>query len=174
MDNENIGQTQGFVLARDLRQAGALFALTGADGQMRFFMELNADPDRLEVRPEQAYAQLLASMQPGWTLRLLRLTWPDPAPRRNFREQMDSWSIPGTEGMKLLFDGLALYVESAALPYERRTILEFSTPEIGKSEALAWWQSLPHLLSSYGLQAVCLDGDQIQELARWLFNPKFG
>ena len=173
MDNEKIGQTQGFVLARDLRQVGEFYALTGADGQMRLFMELNADPDRPEVRPGQAYAQVLASMQPGWTLRLLRVTWPDPAPRRAFRAQMDAWSEPGTDGLRLLFDGLALFVESAPLPYERRTILEFSTPEIGKPESLAWWESLPHLLSSYGFRAIFLDGEATLALARWLFNPKF-
>ena len=174
MENENIGRTQGFVLARDLCQIDGLWALTSADGQMRFFMELNADPDRPEVRPDQAYAQLLSSMQPGWTLRLLRVTWPDPAPRQAFREQMADWGEPGTDGLSLLFDGLALFVQSAPLPYERCTILEFSTPEIGKPEALAWWQSLPHLLRGYGFQAVFLDGDAILEFARWMFNPKFG
>jgi len=172
--DQEIGRTQGFVLARDLYPVDELWALTSADGQLRLFMELNADPDRPEVRPNQGYAQLLSSMQPGWALRLLRLTWPDPTPRRIFRSQMESWSEPDTDGLNLLFDGLALFVESAPLPYERRTILEFSTPEIGKPEALAWWQSLPHLLSSYGFQAVFLDGAAILELARWMFNPKFG
>ena len=173
-DQQPIGQTQAFVLARGLKQVGAHTALIAQDGSLRFFLELTADPDRPEVRPDLAYAQLLASMQPGWTLRLLRFSWPDPAPRQVFREQMARWSGVNSEGLKLLFEGLALFVEGAALPFERRTVLEFAVPELGLPESLAWWESLPHLLGGYGFRASFLAGAEIQALAHWLFNPKLG
>ncbi|MBN1668759.1 MAG: hypothetical protein JW862_16815 [Anaerolineales bacterium] len=173
-DQQLIGQTQAFVLARGLKLVGDHTALIAHDGSLRFFLELTADPDRPEVRPDLAYAQLLASMQPGWTLRLLRFSWPDPTPRQAFREQMDRWTGVTSDGLILLFEGLALFVESAALPFERRTVLEFAVPASGLPESLAWWESLPHPLGGYGFRSAFLDGDRIQELASWLFNPKLG
>ena len=174
VDQQPIGQTQDFVQARGLKQVGVHTALIAQDGSLRFFQELAADPDRPEVRPDLAYAQLLSSMQPGWTLRLLRFSWPDPAPRQDFREQMQHWSGANSEGLNLLCEGLALFVESAPLPFERRTVLEFAVPEVGLPECLAWWESLPHLLGGYGFRTAFLAGDRIQELAHWLFNPKLG
>jgi hypothetical protein len=173
-NKDPIGQTQAFVLGRGLKDVGEHTALIAHDGSLRFFQELTADPDRPEVRPDLAYAQLLSSMQPGWTLRLLRFSWPDPAPRQAFRSQMERWQGVNSDGLNLLFEGLALFVESAPLPFERRTVLEFSIPELGLPEALAWLESLPHLLGGYGFQARFLTGDDIQTLANWLFNPKLG
>ena len=173
-DKQPIGQTQAFVLARGLKQVGEHTALVAHDGSLRFFQELTADPDRPEVRPDLAYAQLLASMQPGWTLRLLRFSWPDPAPRQAFRAQMEKWQGVNSDGLNLLFEGLALFVEGAALPFERRTVLEFAVPELGLPESLAWWESLPHLLGGYGFRASFLAGEEIQALANWLFNPRLG
>jgi hypothetical protein len=173
-DQQPIGQTQAFVLARGLKQVGAHTALIAHNGSLRFFQELTADPDRPEVRPDLAYAQLLSSMQPGWTLRLLRFSWPDPAPRQAFRAQMDRWPGVNADGLNLLFEGLSLFAESAPLPFERRTVLEFSIPELGLPEALAWWESLPHLLGGHGFQARFLTGEDIQNLANSLFNPRLG
>ena len=76
-----VGTTHTFVLGKGVVQVGALAALLGDDDTKRLFAELYADLDRPEVRPQEAYQAILSSMQPGWTLRLLQLFWPDPAPR---------------------------------------------------------------------------------------------
>src|SRR3990170_1556469 len=94
---QEIGSTYGFVLAQGFRKAGADWALIDAGGKTRLFAELSADPDRPEVRPEEAYRALLASMQPGWTVRLLQIFWPDPLPRQAFFEQMQAWQEGGEE-----------------------------------------------------------------------------
>lgn len=41
-------------------------ALLGDDGTRRLFAELYADPDRPEVRPQEAYQAILSSMQPAF------------------------------------------------------------------------------------------------------------
>jgi len=81
---QTIGSTRTFVLAKGFTQAGAHAALIGEDDTSRLFAELYADPDRPDVRPQEAYQSILSSMQPGWTLRLLQLFWPDPEPRLEF------------------------------------------------------------------------------------------
>jgi len=78
MNDQTVGSTRTFVLAKGFTQAGAHAALTGEDDTHRLFAELFADPDRLEVRPQEAYQAILSSIQPGWTLRLLQVFWPDP------------------------------------------------------------------------------------------------
>lgn len=171
-DKRPLGQTQSFVLARGLKQVGELSALIGHVGNLRFFQELTADPDRPEVRPDLAYREILSSMQPGWTLRLLRFSWPDPEPRRVFQAQMARWERPTDEGLSILYEGLAMFVEGASLPFVRRTVLEFAVPNVGLSEALAWWESVPHILIGYGVHAALLDGPSILELVAWLLNPR--
>ena len=94
---------------------------------------------------------MLAALQPGWTVRLLQIFWPDPRPRLAFQEQVASWGGEGArgEGQELLSQGLLIHLQEAPLPFVRRTILEFALPgEAG----LAWWEGLPGLLAAYGLQ----------------------
>ncbi len=53
-EQEEIGFTQSFVLARGFVQVDGFDALIGHDGKKRVFAQLTADPDRPEVRPEAA------------------------------------------------------------------------------------------------------------------------
>ncbi len=172
-DKHDIGQTQTFVLARGfvLEQDGES-VLIGYDGSRRYFYELTADPDRPEVRPELAYRQILASMQPGWAMRVLYITWPDPSPRQAYLEQVRRWQRPGHEGMALLYDALELFIERSALPFIRRTILEFSAPPVGTDDAVAWWRSIPSILAGYGVRAVKLEKDDVTTLAGWILSPR--
>ena len=112
-----------------------LRGLIGEDDTRRLFAELSADPDRLDVRPQEAYQAILSSMQPGWTLRLLQLLWPDPEPRLAFQAQVQRWKPPEGEGLDILQQGLLLAVQEYSLPCVRRTILEFVLPG---DEGLAW------------------------------------
>jgi len=70
MAEQTIGSTRTFVLAKGFAQVGAHTALIGEDDTSRLFAELYADPDRPDVRPQEAYQAVLSSMQPGWTLLL--------------------------------------------------------------------------------------------------------
>lgn len=70
-NEQTVGTTQTFVLSQGLTNVGQHTALLGDGDTKRLFAELYADPDRSEVRPQEAYQAILSSMQPGWTLRLL-------------------------------------------------------------------------------------------------------
>jgi hypothetical protein len=168
--DQQVGQSQGFVLAKGFRPVGDQVVLMGHDGSQRLFAELTADPDHLSVRPQEAYKALLASMQPGWKLRLLQISWPDPQPRQIFRGQVDEWKKPTEdgEGLKLLHEGLSLFLDEAPLPYMRRTILEFVALT---DESFTWWEGLPGLLTPYGLQVGYLQQKEVETLAQLIFNP---
>src|SRR3972149_3093054 len=122
-----IGTTHIFVLSKGVIQAGPHAALIGEDDTRRLFAELYADPDRSEVRPQEAYQAILSSMQPGWTLRLLQLFWPDPDPRLEFQRQVQRWGAdlslskgsPNTEGLDILHQGLLLAIQEYPLPFVR-------------------------------------------------------
>jgi len=177
-----IGQSQDFVLGQGLRQVGInssspYWALADAKGNLRVFAELTADSDRTDVRPREAYHAMLSSMFPGWTVRVLQLFWPDPVPRQAFQCQVETWkmndentgSAPMNEGQALLREGLLLFVQSASLPFARRTILEFVLT--GQNESLAWWEGMSGMLQEFGLLVSPLSAEEILELARWVFNP---
>jgi hypothetical protein len=169
--NKNIppvGFSQEFVLARGLRQIDDLWALVGDDGSLRVFAEVTADPDRPDVRPHEAYQVLLSSMQPGWTVRVLQIFWPDPSPRQAFQEQAKTWNVDG-EGLCLLHQSLLLYTQESPLPFNRRTILEYVLPP--GEEGLSWWQGIEGWWYTFGLRVVPLGGNEIQQLAHWIFNP---
>jgi hypothetical protein len=167
--NESVGSTSQFVLAQGFQKVGDQWALLDAAGEARLFAELTADPDRPEYRPEQAYQALLASMQPGWTLRLLELFWPDPLPRRTFEEQVRTWENTGGEGLELLQQGLIFAMQAFPLPFTRRTILEFVWPgETG----IGWWQGVPALLDNSGIRMRPLSMEEVQFLASWMLNPQ--
>ena len=165
-----IGETRPYVMGKGFTRIGDLYdALIGYNDTKRLFAELEANPDRPEVRPQDAYATLLTSMQPGWTLRFLQIFWPDSLPRRNFLNEVRSWKKPNSEGLEILREGLLLAVEESPLPFIRRTILEYVLPP--NNEGLAWWGSLPEICRGYGVEVAFLDSTEIQTLAQWVFNP---
>ena len=168
MSEQTIGSTRTFVLAKGFTKVGTQAVLIGEDDTHRLFAEVHADPDRPDVRPQEAYAAMLSSMQPGWTLRLLQLFWPDPEPRLAFQEQIKGWQKPGTEGLDILHQGLSLAVQEYPLPFVRRTVLEFVLPG---DEGTAWWEGLSGLCAGFGLRIRYLDQSAIQELTRWILNP---
>lgn len=168
MTEETVGSTRTFVLAKGFTQAGSHAALIGDDESKRLFAELFADPDRPDVRPQEAYQAILSSMQPGWTLRLLQLFWPDPEPRLEFQKQVQKWGTPDAEGLDILQQGLILATQEYPLPFVRRTILEFVLPG---DEGLAWWDGLTGLCAGFGLRVSYLEQAGIEELTRWVMNP---
>jgi hypothetical protein len=163
-----VGATHTFVLSRGFVHLGKHAALLGEDGTRRLFAEMVADPDRPEVRPQEAYQAMLSSMQPGWTLRLLQLFWPDPEPRVAFQRQAQAWQSPANEGLDILLQGLTLAVQESPLPFARRTVLEFVLPE---EEGTAWWEGLAGLCAGFGLRVRFLAQTEVEDLARWVLNP---
>jgi len=168
MDSSQVGSTRTFVLAKGFTQVGSHTALIGEDDTRRLFAEVYADPDRPDVRPQEAYQSILSSMQPGWTLRLLQLFWPDPQPRLEFQNQIKKWTSHNTEGLDILHQGLLLAVQEYALPFVRRTILEFVLPG---DEGIAWWEGLTGLCAGFGLKIRYLDQSAVEGLTRWVLNP---
>jgi hypothetical protein len=171
MEGQTIGSTHPFVLSKGFTQAGSQAALIGDDDTRRVFAELYADPDRPEVRPQEAYQAILSSMQPGWTLRLLQLFWPDPEPRLEFHKLVQVWKTPQVEGLDILVQGLLLAVQEVPLPFVRRTVLEFVVPG---NEGLAWWDGISGLCAGFGIKVHYLDQAAIQGLTNWIFNPNLG
>lgn len=168
MSEQVIGSTRTFVLAKGFTQVGNLAALIGEDDTKRLFAEVYTDPDRPDVRPQEAYKSILSSIQPGWTLRLLQLFWPDPEPRLEFQKQVQRWNTPVTEGLDILHQGLSLAVQEYPLPFVRRTIFEFVLPG---DEGVAWWEGLAGVCAGFGLRVRYLDQIAIEGLTRWVLNP---
>ncbi len=168
MTDQTIGSTRTFVLAKGFTQVGNHAALIGEDGTRRLFAELFADPDRPEVRPQEAYQAILSSMQPGWTLRLLQLFWPDPVPREAFYQQAQKWQDEKSEGLSILHQGLLLSIQESPLSFSRRTILEFLYPG---EEGLAWWDGMSGVCQAFGVLVEPLVDENILSLMRWVFNP---
>lgn len=166
-----VGTTHQFVLVKGFERIGNHDALVGADGTKRLFAELFADPDRPDVRPQEAYQALLTSMQPGWTLRLLQTFWPDPEPRLAFQRQAQGWGKPALDGLDILHQGLLLSTEQFPLPFGRRTIMEFVYPG---EEGIAWWEGLSGLCQGFGIRIAYLDNQQIQKLLHWFLAPDLG
>ena len=164
----DVGTTHAFVLSKGFAQVGNHSALIGEDDTKRLFAEVYADPDRPDVRPQEAYKSILSSIQPGWTLRLLQLFWPDPEPRLEFQKQVSQWETPLSEGLAILHQGLSLAVQEYPLPFVRRTVLEFVLPG---DEGIAWWEGLSGLCSGFGLRIRYLDRNEIEGLTRWVLNP---
>ena len=167
MDEQTVGSTRAFVLGKGIVQVGAHAALIGEDDAKRLFAELYADPDRPEVRPVEGYQALLASMQPGWTLRLLQLFWPDPEPRLAFQGQAKKWGVPAEEGLDILYQGLSMSIQEQPLPYIRRTVLEFVFPG---DEGIAWWDGMGGLCQGFGIRFSPLSDEEILVLARRVLN----
>jgi len=168
MAEQTIGSTRTFVLAKGFTQVGSHAVLIGEDDTRRLFAELYADPDRPEVRPQEGYQAVLSSMQPGWTLRILQLFWPDPEPRLEFQKQVQHWESPNTEGLGILQQGLLLAVQEYPLPFVRRTVLEFV---LQGDEGIAWWEGLSGLCAGFGLRMRYLDQADLSALTQWILNP---
>jgi len=168
---EEIGFTQSFVLAHGFETIDDFDTLMGDGNTARLFAQLTADPDRPEVRPNDAYLAMLSSMQPGWVVRVLQTFWPDPLPRQSFFELVQGWPETVTEGASILKDGLLLALQQQGIPYTRKTIIEFAYPGV---EGIPWWQSLPELFASYGIHMNYLTREEIEALAHWMFNPSLG
>lgn len=168
MKEQIVGSTRTFVLTKGFMQVGGHSALIGDDNTKRVFAELHADPDRPEVRPQEAYQAILSSIQPGWTLRVLQLFWPDPEPRILFQQHVQIWRRPASEGLDILYQGLLLAVQQYPLPFVRRTVLEFVLPG---DEGIAWWEGLSGVCSSFGIQIHYLNQVDIESLTRWVLNP---
>ncbi|MEP0806804.1 MAG: hypothetical protein HRF47_15090 [Chloroflexota bacterium] len=168
MAKQIVGSTRTIVLAKGFTLVGNHAALIGEDDTRRLFAELCADPDRPDVRPQEAYQAIISSMQPGWTLRVLQLFWPDPEPRLTFQTQVQQWASPKTEGLDILNQGLLLAVQEHPLPFVRRTVLEFVLPG---NEGVAWWEGLEGLCTGFGLRVRYLNQAAIEELTRWALNP---
>lgn len=168
MNKTEVGTTHTFVLSKGMCQVGAHAALIGEDDTRRLFAELHADPDRPEVRPQEAFQAILSSIQPGWTVRLLQLFWPDPEPRLEFQKHASSWKSPTAEGLDILHQGLLLAVQEYPLPFVRRTVLEFVSPGEG---GIAWWEGLSGVCGSFGIRVRYLSQVDIESLTRWILNP---
>src|SRR5512140_3258835 len=110
-----VGTTHQFVLVKGFAKIGKHDVLIGADNTKRLLAELFADPDRPDVRPQEAYQAILTSMQPGWTIRILQTFWPDPEPRLAFQRQAQGWQKPASEGLDILHQGLLLSTEQFPL-----------------------------------------------------------
>lgn len=169
-NEQTVGTTQTFVLSQGLTNVGQHTALLGDGDTKRLFAELYADPDRSEVRPQEAYQAILSSMQPGWTLRLLQLFWPDPVPRLAFQDQAEKWGAPADEGLDILYQGLYMSIQEQPLPYVRRTILEFVLPG---NEGIAWWEGLSELCQGFGVRFASLSAEDIVVLSHRVLNLNF-
>ena len=167
-DQEEIGYTQSFVLAKGFTTIDEFDALLGHDNSRRLFAQLSADPDRPEVRPADAYLAMLNSMQPGWILRVLQIFWPDPLPREKFFTLVKGWPRSKHEGRSILLDGLALAVQQQGIPYTRKTVVEFVHPG---PEGTPRWQSVPGICSTHGVQVKYMVLEEIEALAYWILNP---
>lgn len=167
---EEIGQSQTFVLGHGFKKVEEYDALIGNEGDLRFLVELEADVDRPEVRPLDAYHHLLSTMNPGSRVRLLQALWPDAVPRLRFLEQVSDWKHTPHDGLDTLAQALELYIRESPIPYLRRTILEFSLPQ--HEEAIGWLQGLLGALQNYGIQARVLRQEEIIELTHWVLNPR--
>jgi len=168
MAEQTIGSTRTFVLAKGFTQVGSHSALIGEDDTKLLFAEVYADPDRPDVRPQEAYKSILSSIQPGWTLRVLQLFWPDPEPRLEFQKQVQRWNAPATEGLDILRQGLSLAMQEYPLPFIRRTVFEFVLPG---DEGIAWWEGLNGLCAGFGLRIRYLDQSMLMDLVHWIFDP---
>lgn len=170
--DDQLGDSTRLVAGKGFENIEGWPALIGHDDNPRLFAELTAEPDLPQVRPGDAYRALLASLDPGWGLRFLQIIWPDPAPRLAYLRRVHSWKSPD-EARRLLRDGLADLLETAPPADEASTILELSFPRLARTLAMAWWESLPGLLGTYGIDCRPLEADEVQELSYRLLNPRF-
>ena len=163
------GKTQHFVIAKGFEIRYGRRMLIDADGYARLFFELSADPDHSHYSPEAAYQQLLLGMQPGSTLRLLNVHWPNPSPRTAFLRQMKEWQTACDDIGPGLHQSLEVFLTRAPLPFFQQILMELV---IGSEEQLDWADSLPEWLWSYGIRMRLLTAIEVQDLANHVFNTR--
>ena len=163
---EEVGDTQLFVLGQGFVKDGDFEALVGHDSTKRLFIELFADRDRTDVRPSEAYQAILASLQPGWVIRVFQVYWPDEYPRELFLKNVRRWRA-SNNGMSFLKDSLEHTVQASSIPFGRRTIIEMV---VTGTESISFWETLPVMLQQFGVQATHLGKDEVERLAHWVFN----
>ena len=88
MPQKEEGSTWEFVTARGFERVGPFTAIVAFDGTSRLLAELFANTDRPDVHPEENYHKMFLSLQPGWTINLKQIYWPDPTPRSH-------WAVAG-------------------------------------------------------------------------------
>lgn len=162
----SVGATQELVAGGGFREIRGLRFLAGADGTARFFLELEADPDRPEVRPREAWAALLSALPPGWGIRALWIVWPDPIPRQAFLEGLDRWE--DRDGLR---EELRAFLAMEPPPLRRRGILEIAVPPADLAEAPGLLDGFRALLGSYGVMARPMDEGAVMDLARRILCP---
>ncbi len=163
------GRTLDFVAAEGFGERHGRFVLIDPDGNGRAFMELSGDPDDPQVRPADAYAQILSAIEPGSRLRFLLIAWPGPEPRRAFLRAAQAWPKPAAgSGLEALRRGLFEMLQEAPPPFQRRTIFEFvlQTPEDVETCSAA-----ASILEEHGITVRTLTAPEVQELCRWILNP---
>jgi hypothetical protein len=164
-----VGASQALVAAQGIRADGVL---VGADGTLRYLLDVTADPDRPDVRPTAAWRALLAALPAGWSLRVFQAVWPDPGPRAAFQAAVAHWPQPEHPGRRLLYESLQLFLDQASLPYARRTLLELAVPTALERDVGAFLDGAIALLSQYGLLVVPLETPEIVTLVRAICNPE--
>jgi len=162
------GRTQDFVVGRGFKSDGDRTVLVDGDGRGRLFLELTTDADHPHSEPSAAYESLLSTLEPGGQIRFLQVFWPDLGPRESFLRQTERWPEPEERFRDALRSDLAVYLATSPLPYLRRTIFEVV---ITGDEMWEWVEGAVEVLRMHGLAAVKLDPGEVQELARWVFNP---
>jgi hypothetical protein len=172
-EEEKVGKSQTFVRTQGIKQVGPFEGLIDAAGHTRLFAELTADPDRPEARPAEAFQAILASCQPGWSIRILQMFWPAPQSREMFTRNLARWGVGGVqmdEGKRLLMEAFRLHVQMTPLPFSRRTILEL---DYRNEEHFSWWQSLPGMIAVFYVNFRPLPASEVILLARSILEPSF-
>lgn len=162
-----VGSTRDLVAAGGWRAVRGVSFLAGADGTARLFLELEADTDRPEVRPREAWAALLQALPPGWGIRALVVLWPDPAPRTAFLRRLAGWREVG--GLR---EGLRAFLEGEPPPLRRRVVVEVAIPPGDLPAARDVLDGLQAILDRHGVRARPLAQPAITALARFLLSPR--
>lgn len=162
------GRTQDFVTARGFEDRAGRVVLLDGEGRGRVLLELTTDADHPHSEPAAAYESLLSTLEPGAQVRFLQILWPDGAPRADFIRQTASRAAPEQPFVRELSSDLTSHLSQAPLPYLRRTILE---AVVLNDEMTEWVGGAVEILKSHGLNARQLEPAEVQDLARWVFNP---
>lgn len=163
------GMAQALVLGHGFREIHGQLMLVDEHGAGRAFYELTADPDQAQFTPEEAFNQLVHAMQPGQTLRFLKVHWPNAGPRKAFLGQSSQWDSSVLRLHPEIYRGFEDFLVSAPLPFFGRTLMECV---VAGEEDLAWIEGAAGLMRGYGIEARKLPAVELQELAFLVFNPR--
>ena len=162
--------SQQLVAARGFREDGALVA---RDGGTRYFVEVWANTDRPEVRPQDAFAAIIRALPIGWSIRFTQISWPDTTPRKVFSRRVREWKVGEVPLRETLRDAMLYHLETAPLPFYRRTILEISpVPSARPEQVEAFIQTVGRACQQFHLEAALLTPEQVIEITRYILNPE--